>query len=76
MKLRGKVKGQTIVFDEPLHLLEGLSVEVEITPCTEDDNAKLARRESLAKYGIRPTASRGKVVTNEMVNQIRDELGI
>ncbi len=76
MKLRGKIKGQTIVIDEPLHLLEGLSVEVEITPCTEDDKAIVARRELLAKYGIRPTPSRGNVVTNEMVNQIRDDLGI
>ena len=76
MKKKGKVKGQTIVFDEPLEFLEGLSVEVEITPSTEEDKARLARRELLAKYGIRPIPARGCVVTNEMVNQIRDELGI
>ena len=76
MKKKGRVKGQTIVFDEPLDLLEDLSVEVEITLCTEEDKARLAKRELLAKYGIKPSPSRGCVVTNEMVNKIRDELGI
>ncbi len=76
MRLRGVVKGQTIVFDEPLDLLEGLSVEVEITPCTEADKARLAKRELLAKYGIRPIPAGGNLVTNEIVNEIREELGI
>ena len=76
MKKKGKVKGQTIVFDEPLELLEGLSVDVDIIPSTEEEEARLANREMLAKYGIKPTPSRGYVVTNEMVNKIRDELGI
>ena len=76
MKKRGKVKGQAIVFDEPLEFLEGLSVEVDITPSTEEDKTRLANRESLAKYGIRPIPARGTLVTNEIVNEIREELGI
>ncbi len=85
MKVRGVIKGHTLIFDEPLGLPEGQIVEAEITP-TEgeaagfpngaEDRARVARRELLAKYGIRPTPSRGYVVTNEMVNKIRDELGI
>ena len=35
-----------------------------------------ATRPNLERYGIRPTPSRGGVVTNEMVNKIRDELGV
>ena len=30
----------------------------------------------LERYGIKPTPPSGQVVTNEMVNKIRDELGI
>ncbi len=67
MKLRGKVKGQTIVFDEPLHLLEGLSVEIEIRPIEAVD---------LERYGIKTIPLSDYVVTNEMVNQIRDDLDI
>lgn len=32
--------------------------------------------EPLARYGIRPLPQRGGVVTNELVNRIRDEEGI
>ena len=67
MKLRGKVMGQTIVFDKPLDLEDGQMVEVEISPM---------KNESLEKYGIKPIPSRGNVVTNEIVNEIREELGI
>ena len=54
------------MFDEPLGLAEGQTVEIEI---------RLVQKESLEKYGINPIASRGHVVTNEMVNEIREELG-
>ena len=67
MKMRGKVMGQTIVFDKPLDLEDGQMVEVEISPI---------KNESLEKYGIKPIPSRGNVVTNEIVNEIREELGI
>ena len=30
MKLKGRIKGQTIVFDEPLGLRDGSAVEVQI----------------------------------------------
>ncbi len=76
MKLKGTVKGQSIVFDEPLGLPEGQSVEAEITRSTDEDEARLARREMLAKYGITPIPAGGTPVTNEMVNEIREELGI
>ncbi len=55
------------MFDEPLGLEEGQTVEIEI---------RLVKKESLEKYGINPIPSRGHVVTNEMVNEIREELGI
>ncbi|MGQ0529681.1 MAG: hypothetical protein ACT4PG_07655 [Panacagrimonas sp.] len=32
--------------------------------------------EKAARYGLRPFPSRGVVVTNEQINQLRDELGI
>ena len=67
MKLRGIVKGQTIVFYQPLGLPEGQSVEAEISMVEEVD---------LKQYGINPIPAGGYVVTNEMVNQFQDELGI
>ena len=42
----------------------------------EEADAKAAQRADLERYGIRPFPPRGNVVTNEMVNKIRDELGI
>lgn len=67
MKRKGIVKGQAIEFDEPLGLPEGQAVEVEVSAVETVD---------LERYGIRPLPSRGVVVTNEMVDKIRDELGI
>ena len=32
MKLKGQIKGQTIVFDRPVELPDGLRVEVDIRP--------------------------------------------
>jgi hypothetical protein len=67
MKLRGIVKGQTIEFDEPLGLPEGQTVEADISAVEEVD---------LEQYGIKPIPAGGYVVTNEMVNEFREELGI
>ena len=67
MKLRGTVRGQTIEFDEPLGLPEGQTVEADISAVEEVD---------LEQYGIRPIPAAGYVVTNEMVNDFREELGI
>ena len=67
MKLRGIVKGQTIVVGESLGLPEGQHVDIEVHPVEVVD---------LEQYGIRPIPAGGNLVTNEMVNQIRDELGI
>ena len=67
MKLRGKVKGQSIVFDEPLDLPEGQAVEAEINP---------VQNNILEQYGFKPIPAGGNVVTNDLVNEIREELGI
>ena len=67
MKLRGKIKGQTIVIDEPMDLEEGQQVEIEIRPIEAVD---------LERYGIKTIPPSDYVVTNEMVNQIRDDLDI
>ena len=67
MNLKGTVKGQAIEFDEPIGLPEGQRVEADISPVGEVD---------LERYGIKPTPISDYVVTNEMINKIRDELGI
>ena len=67
MKRKGTVKGQTIEFDEPLGLPEGQAVEVEVSTVEVID---------LEQYGIRPIPLSDYVVTTEMVNEWRDELGI
>ena len=67
MKRRGIVKGQTIEFDEPLGFLEGQTVEIEILPAEAID---------LERYGIQPIPASDYVVTNEMVNEWREDLGI
>ena len=67
MKRKGIVKGQTIVLDEPLHLPEGQQVEVEVSTVEAVD---------LERYGFKVIPAGGNVVTREMVNKIRDELGV
>ena len=67
MKRKGIVKGHTIEFDEPLGLPEGQAVEVEVS---------LIEAVDLEKYGIRPLPISDYVVTTEMVNEWRDELGV
>ena len=68
MKLKGTVKGQAIVFDHPIDLPEGRRVEAEVHPIETPPN--------LEKYGIKPFPPADYVVTNDIVNEIRDELGI
>ena len=67
MKLRGTVRGQTIVFDEPLDLPDGQHVNIEIHP---------VERVDLEQYGFKVIPAGGNLVTNEMVNELREELGI
>ena len=69
MKLRGTVKGQTIEFDEPLGLPEGQQVEVEVA-------VSAVELVDLEQYGFKVIPAGGNVVTNEMVNRIRDDLEI
>ncbi len=67
MKVRGVIKGQTIECNQPLGLLDGQHVEMEIHPIETVD---------LEEYGFKLIPSGGNPVTNEMVNELRDELGI
>ncbi len=67
MKVKGVVKGQTIILDEPLDLPEDQQVEMEIHPIEAVD---------LEQFGIKTIPPGGYIVTNEMVNKIRDDLGI
>ena len=67
MKRRGIVKGRTIELAEPLGLPEGQAVEVEVSAVQAVD---------LEQYGFKVIPAGGNVVTNEMVNKIRDDLGI
>lgn len=69
MKRKGVVKGQTIEFDEPLGLPEGQQVEVEVAVSEVEPV-------DLEQYGFKVIPAGGNVVTNEMVNKIRDDLGI
>ena len=85
--LRGTVKGQTIELDEPIDLPEGERVEIvilwpEIVPVKltpeelEAAQAEYeARRDSLAYRTFNPRPPTGHVVTNEMVNRIRETMG-
>ena len=68
MKLKGTVKGQAIVFDHPIDLPEGHRVEAEVRPIETPPN--------LEKYGIKPFPPADYLVSNDIVNEIRDELGI
>ena len=87
MDLRGTVKGQTIVLDEPIDLPEGERVElvvlwpeivpVKLTP-EELEAAKAdyeARCEDPMYRALHPLPPTGYVVTNEMVNRIRETAG-
>jgi hypothetical protein len=93
MKQRGIVKGQTIVFDEPLGLPEGQVVEVDIylidgpisndlgdtepdrTPAETDDKQTGSPKGRSSKVFPAIPAG-GRLVTNEKVNEIREQLGI
>ena len=87
MDLRGTVKGQTIVLDEPIDLPEGERVElivlwpeivpVKLTP-EELEAAKAdyqARCEDPVYRALHPLPPTGHVVTNEMVDRIRETAG-
>ncbi len=85
--LRGTVKGQTIELDEPIDLLDGERVEVvvlwpEIVPVQltpEELEIAIAeyeaRCEDPAYRALHPLPPTGYVVTNEMVNRIRETVG-
>ena len=85
--LRGTVRGQTIELDEPIDLPEGERVEIvvlwpEIVPVKltpeEFEAAKAdyeVRCEDPVYRALHPKPPTGYVVTNEMVNRIRETAG-
>jgi predicted DNA-binding antitoxin AbrB/MazE fold protein len=84
---RGVLKGQAIELDEPIDLADGDRVEVvvlwpEIVPSKrtpeELEAAKAeyeARRDSPAYRTFKPTPPGEYIVTNEMVERIRETMG-
>lgn len=68
MKLRGTVQGHSIVFDQPIDLPEGQQVIAEVHP--------VPTPEELAQYGIHSFPPGGYSETNDMVNDLRDEMDI
>ena len=87
MDLRGTVKGQSIVLDEPIDLPDGERVELvvlwpEIVPIKltpEELEIAIAEYEERCKdpwyRALHPEPPTGYVVTNEMVNRIRETAG-
>lgn len=85
--LKGTIKGQTIELDEPIDLPEGERVEVvvlwpEITPVKltpEELEVAIAEYEARCEdpmyRALHPFPPTGDVVTNEMVNRIRETAG-
>ena len=67
MKLRGVVKGKTIELDEAVGLPEGQRVEVEVQD--------LGKTVSVGK-GLAADVENSTFDTNELVNELREELGI
>ena len=68
MKVRGVVNGKTLVLDENSDFEDGETVEVEI---------RVIEKSPLEKYGFKLIIpAGGKRTTNDLVNEIREELGI
>ena len=68
MKVRGVVNGKTLVLDENPDFEDGETVEVEI---------RVIEKSPLEKYGFKLIIPAGdKRTTNDLVNEIREELGI
>jgi len=84
---RGVLNGQTIELDEPIDLPDGDRVEVvllwpEIVPVKRtQEELEIAeaeyelQRDSPAYRAVKPRPPGEYVVTNEMVDRIREELG-
>ncbi len=87
MDLRGTVKGQTIVLDEPIDLPEGERVELvvlwpEIVPMKltpEELEIAIAEYEARCEdplyRSLHPSPPTAHVVTGEIVNRIRETAG-
>ena len=86
MNLKGTVKGQTIELDGPIDLPEGQRLDlvvwpeivaVKLTPeeLEAEQAAYEARRASPAYRAFNPLPPSDHVVTNEMVNRIRETMG-
>ena len=87
MDLRGAVKGQAIVLDEPIDLPDGERVELvvlwpEIVPTQltpEELEMAIAEYETRCQdpmyRALHPLPPTGDVVSNDMVNRIRETAG-
>ena len=83
LDLRGSIKGQSIELDEPIDLPDGERVElvvlwpeivpVQLTP--EELEIAIAEYEDPAYRALHPLPPSGYVVTNELVNRIRETMG-
>ena len=67
MKVRGVVKGKTIVLDEEIELLDGKVVEVDVRDVKETDSKRNGPSENEDDENFD---------TNKLVNELREELGI
>ena len=86
MKLRGVVKGRTIELEVEPGFPDGEMVEVDLYPLEEPchtpaeeptppDPSTADRRDTPAYRTFRPIPADGTVITNEMVNKIRETMG-
>ena len=62
---RGAIETASVVSDKP-----------ERAKSPDEDEQCLMRRKTLAKYGFNPKTDGRFAITNELVDQIREELGI
>ena len=67
MKVRGVVKGNTIVLDETVKLSEGQRVVVDVQSLEEDASSA---------DSLKAQADGDEFDTNKLVNELREELGI
>ena len=87
MKLKGTIKGQTIKLDEPIDFPEGQRVDIDICPeivpqkrTPEELEVAMAEYEAMrdtpAHRTFNPIPPGENIVTNELVDRIREISGI
>lgn len=76
MKVRGVVKGKTIVLNENLDFEDGETVEVDIRTIEESPLEEYGIKPNPRSFEGEPMPEDGSFDTNELVNQLREEMGI